>query len=97
MDSLKSCKNHHLATPANFILPLLFGLFLVVPVQAQNNQDRKEIRAYHLDNPEEFVFDGRVDEGFWSRIEPAGGFLQQEPNEGAPGYGKNRGESCLRQ
>jgi hypothetical protein len=68
----------------NFFLPVLLVLLLVLPIQAQIHQDRKEIRAYYLDSPEEFVLDGRVDEDFWSRIEPATGFLQQEPNEGAP-------------
>lgn len=57
---------------------------MIYPAEAQVQQDRKEIRALKLDNPEQFNFDGRVNEEFWDRIDPATGFLQQEPAEGMP-------------
>lgn len=67
-----------------FILSLFSGLLFTPPLIAQNPQGKSEISAYRLDASEPFVFDGRLDEEFWSRIEPATGFLQQEPDEGAP-------------
>lgn len=55
-----------------------------IELQAQVPDDRKEIRAYKLNDSDTFHFDGFTDEEFWNRIEPATDFLQQEPNEGAP-------------
>lgn len=67
-----------------YIRLLVFFLFCFpVVIFAQNNETRKEIKAYHLESREEFQFDGNVNEAFWDRIEPATGFTQQEPNEGA--------------
>jgi hypothetical protein len=37
---------------------------MIYPAEAQILQDRKEIRAFKLDNPGQFNFDGRVNEGF---------------------------------
>lgn len=43
---------------------------------------RATVRAIPLDEP--FVLDGRLDESFYSRIEPFGGFVQVAPVAGAP-------------
>ena len=53
-------------------------LLLASPVYAE----RKRVRAYRMDTPP--VFDGIVDEPAWQQMEPAGGFIQQEPAEGEP-------------
>jgi len=53
-------------------------------LQSQNQQNRREIEAYKLENPEQFQFNGHVNEAFWDAIKPATGFLQQEPREGSP-------------
>ncbi|SMO33307.1 hypothetical protein SAMN06265218_10172 [Fodinibius sediminis] len=60
---------------------LLFGL--TTRVSAQEMQVQKQVNAYQLDASEEVALDGRVEEGFWKKVEPATGFRQQEPNEGA--------------
>lgn len=57
--------------------------FLPVLLHAQEVEGRKQVEARQLDSPEKFIFDGNVDESFWDQIEPATGFRQQEPNEGA--------------
>lgn len=63
----------------------LFSLFyLTNTLFAQNNQAQNYIKAYQLTSSQEIRFDGRVDETVWERINPATGFKQQEPNEGAP-------------
>ena len=41
-----------------------------------------EIRSVRIEQPPEF--DGLVDEDLWNQIEPATGFIQQNPDEGAP-------------
>ena len=51
----------------------------VVPVEQQAH---KAIRAQRIDKPP--VLDGIVNEPFWETIQPADGFLQQEPDEGQP-------------
>jgi len=62
---------------------IFFLFFSSSILVAQQLQDRSEIEAYRLSAEEEFVFDGSIEEAFWGRIEPATGFIQQEPNEGA--------------
>jgi hypothetical protein len=47
------------------------------------DDSNRVIDAYQLDSSEHVTFDGRIDEPFWSNIEPATGFRMQEPNEGA--------------
>lgn len=64
------------------ILIILVSFPLIL--QSQNQQNRREIEAYKLENPEQFQFNGHVNEAFWDAIEPATGFLQQEPREGSP-------------
>ncbi|MDR8392257.1 carbohydrate binding family 9 domain-containing protein [Aliifodinibius sp. S!AR15-10] len=64
---------------------LLLLIYLLVPslLFAQGEKQRKQIEAYQLSSDENVVFDGRVDEPFWRKIEPATNFRQQEPREGA--------------
>lgn len=62
---------------------LVFLCGLSPAMTAQDSQVRKNLEAYQLKSSEGFIFDGNVDEGFWRRAEPATGFRQQEPNEGA--------------
>ncbi len=62
---------------------LFFLICFSTALFAQENQSRKEIKAYSLDSSEKFLFDGKVNETFWNRIEPATSFIQQEPSEGA--------------
>src|SRR5438876_1366565 len=50
-------------------------------VQQEREQARKRIRAQRIDMPP--VLDGLVSEPVWQEIEPANGFIQQEPNEGS--------------
>src|SRR6267142_4414734 len=50
-------------------------------IQQEREQARKRIRAQRIDMPP--VLDGLVSEPVWQEIEPANGFIQQEPNEGA--------------
>ncbi|MBI1897583.1 MAG: carbohydrate binding family 9 domain-containing protein, partial [Acidobacteria bacterium] len=60
------------------------SLFLgtVLSGQPRENHARNTARAYRLDTRP--VLDGLVNEPLWSGLEPATGFIQQEPQEGAP-------------
>lgn len=68
----------------NYLWSLLLLLFFPLLVSAQNGQQRRQLKAYHLNHDADFVFDGRVNETFWDQVEPATGFRQQEPREGEP-------------
>jgi hypothetical protein len=59
----------------------LFFLFSAF-AQSQDNHEPRRARAYRLDVPP--VLDGLVNDPVWKDIEPATGFIQQEPQEGAP-------------
>src|SRR3989449_118238 len=50
-------------------------------IQQEREQARKRIRAQRIDMPP--VLDGLVSAQVWQEIEPANGFIQQEPNEGS--------------
>jgi len=50
---------------------------------AQSDTTRREVAAYRLSESDVLTFDGRVEEAFWSKIDPATGFRMQEPREGA--------------
>ncbi|PYS27940.1 MAG: hydrolase, partial [Acidobacteria bacterium] len=50
-------------------------------IPQEREQARKRIRAQRIDTPP--VLDGLVSEPVWQEIEPANGFIQQEPNEGS--------------
>lgn len=45
---------------------------------------RPSVPAVALGDGESVTLDGRLDEPWWGRLEPAAGFRQQEPVEGAP-------------
>jgi hypothetical protein len=45
---------------------------------------RRTITAIRLNDEERLELNGRVDEPFWQRGTPASGFLQEDPDEGAP-------------
>ena len=61
-------------------LLILFLSLLWVPAAAQ----QRSIEALHLEGDQQIELDGSLDEAFWQNIEPATGFLQQAPTEGAP-------------
>lgn len=73
-----------LKNPGAHLLSVIIVLF-IVPSElfSQNNNEKKEIRAYRMDEQDRFIFDGNVNEDFWNQVEPATSFRQQEPNEGA--------------
>ena len=50
-------------------------------IPQERDQARKRIRAQRISTPP--VMDGLVREPVWHQIEPANGFIQQEPNEGS--------------
>lgn len=50
-----------------------------VPLKAQ----QRSIQALRLESGQRVELDGELNEAFWQLIEPATGFLQQEPIEGA--------------
>jgi len=58
-----------------FLTPLL--ILCALPIGAQ-----QRARAVRLDQPP--VLDGRVSDPVWQQIEPATGFIQQEPDSGLP-------------
>jgi len=66
-----------------FFLSFVFILFLYKSSFTQDVTTRKEIQAYRMEENYTFVFDGRMDEPFWQKIDPATGFLMQEPREDA--------------
>lgn len=64
---------------------ILLGLFLLFnDFAAAQLQRAKIVEAYSLKSSDRIKFDGSVDENFWNNIEPATGFLMQEPREGDP-------------
>jgi len=71
----------------SLLLCLAFGLCSVIAaaqqtnLQAERESTRKRLRAQRIESPP--VLDGLVTEPVWQKIEPAGGFIQQEPNEGS--------------
>ena len=59
---------------------LLVVLLTVLPLDAAQKESGRRARAYRMGRPP--ALDGRVDEAEWQRIEPANGFIQQEPDDG---------------
>ena len=47
-----------------------------------DNGNRRRMRAFRLTNGEAIVLDGRLDEPVWTRAEPAGDFIQIDPDNG---------------
>ncbi len=66
---------------------LNFSLILIftgTPMRlAAQNLTTPEIRAYQLSEGEKLIFDGQVEEQFWSKVMPATDFKMQQPQEGA--------------
>jgi hypothetical protein len=61
---------------------LLFLYFsMMFGIEAQQS---REINAYRLADDEQVYLNGRLDEDFWTKVETATGFRQQEPLEGQP-------------
>ena len=60
-----------------FVLFLYFSI--VSRVFAQQAVD---ISAYRLEKDEQIKLDGRLEESFWTKVEAASAFRQQEPLEG---------------
>src|SRR5262245_15342738 len=52
-----------------------------INIPKEREQARKRIRAHRIEAPP--MMDGLVREPVWQGIEPADGFIQQEPNEGS--------------
>jgi hypothetical protein len=52
-----------------------------IDIPHEREQARKRIRAHRVETPP--MMDGLVREPVWQVIEPADGFIQQEPNEGS--------------
>src|SRR5215207_8844298 len=48
------------------------------------NGGRRVMTATRLTDDETIEIDGRLDEAVWSRAEPAGDFIQIDPNNGQP-------------
>lgn len=73
-----------LAAPAQVAAPAFDGPAApVLPATvARDEAGRVTVRAVRLDAP--LVFDGRLDEDIYQRVQPMGDFIQQEPREGAP-------------
>ena len=49
-----------------------------------DNGNRRRIRASRLNDGESIMLDGRLDEPAWTRAEPAGDFVQIDPDNGQP-------------
>src|SRR5688500_20157784 len=49
-----------------------------------DNGDRRRMRAFRLNDGESIMLDGRLDEPVWARAEPAGDFIQIDPDNGEP-------------
>ena len=85
--SLRGSRSHRLAgLVALLALPLL-ALARTKEEGANGHTDidrraRPSIRAYHVDTPP--TLDGLVNEPIWTAMQPATGFVQQEPNNGEP-------------
>jgi hypothetical protein len=71
----------------------LLSLFVVLavpldaaaqPDPAAVQTDRRTVAAVRLLDDESISIDGQLNEPFWSRVNPAGDFLQQDPANGEP-------------
>jgi len=51
---------------------------------SSDNADRRRMRAFRLNEGESIMLDGRLDEPIWARAEPAGDFVQIDPDNGNP-------------
>ncbi|MDX1670725.1 MAG: DUF5916 domain-containing protein [Balneolaceae bacterium] len=63
---------------------VLFCCVVLTTAASGQGRENRQIKAYRLSNAEAFIFDGWVEEQFWSRTDSATGFIMQEPQEGEP-------------
>jgi hypothetical protein len=74
---------HHPSRITDVVLVALTVMSLAAPALGQTDaSDRTTFRAVRIQEP--LVLDGRLDEEIYRQVPPQGGFVQQEPNEGAP-------------
>ena len=59
-------------------------IILIGAVEAAAQSARPEVRAHRLADGEALVIDGAPDEAAWQKAVPATGFLQRDPDNGAP-------------
>ena len=52
--------------------------------QGADNGGRRRMTALRLNEGESITLDGRLDEPFWTRVVPAGDFMQRDPVNGQP-------------
>jgi hypothetical protein len=69
---------------AHAFKPILFCFINLVMSTWTYGQGSRSIEAYRLQPEEVIILDGRVDEAFWDKVDPATDFLQQEPVTGNP-------------
>jgi len=65
------------------LLVIIIAVAEIAPAQ-EEERTRPTVRAIPLQDDEKITLDGRLDEPFWKNVEPAAGFRQREPDEGAP-------------
>jgi hypothetical protein len=53
-------------------------------VTAPSPTERRTIAAMRMTSGESIVLDGRLDDEIWTRTQPAGDFVQQDPDNGQP-------------
>jgi hypothetical protein len=63
---------------------ILSSFIILIMSHKAHGQESKIIEAYRLEPGELIILDGRVDEAFWEKVDPATGFMQQEPVPGNP-------------
>jgi uncharacterized protein DUF5916 len=51
---------------------------------SSDNGYRPRVQAFRLNDDESILLDGRLDEPIWARTEPAGDFIQIDPDNGNP-------------
>src|SRR5258706_4633628 len=51
---------------------------------ATSPTERRTIAAMRMTGGESIVLDGRLDDEIWTRTQPAGDFVQQDPDNGQP-------------
>jgi hypothetical protein len=54
------------------------------PTRQGEQPERRTMLAVRMEDQEQIVLDGRLDEPVWQRAVPAGDFRQQEPRNGEP-------------
>src|SRR5215467_13530983 len=62
--------------------PLLATVLLLAPIALGAQGAARVARPAHITTPPQI--DGRLDEAVWQQAEPLTGFVQRQPQEGAP-------------